>query len=603
MVIEELRRSGVEELSDESKLRVGDIVIIRAHGVGPAVYERLAALGVMVVDATCPNVKKIHDIVHGITGARDRLVILGDASHPEVEGIIGWARVPYTVIAEPEELDGIEFGADLDYHLVAQTTFNQYKFKKTVELFKKKVYNHTQYSTICNSTSNHQEEALCLAENSDVMLVLGSSMSSNTRKLYELCSLRCANTFLVERAEDLQKILLHPEKASITVGVTAGASTPDYFIQEVVNEMSEANFEELLNESLVNVRTGDIVTGTVMQVTEGEIVLNIGCKCDGILTKAEFGGTDAPLTEQVKDGDEIEVKVIKKGDQEVLLSRRKLLESRAYNELKAAEENKTVLTGKVTEAVADKGIIVDYNGNRIFIPGSRVDTKRVEDLSVFVGQEVNFRIIPSRNRRDGFCGDRKGVIGAERAAKREEALSKIEVGQRINGIVRNVTNYCAFIDLGGVDGMLHLSEMGWKGVRHPGQYCKEGQEIEVLVKAFDPETRRISLTTKFPEANPWEGAAEKYAVGNVVKGTVVRFSDFGAFVELEKDIDALIHISHLSRKFVKNPAEVLTIGQEVEAEVIDFDADRNRISLSLKALEPEEAPAEEAPAEEAPAEE
>lgn len=601
-VIEELSADGVRELPAGRAIVPGDTVLIRAHGVGPAVYGQLAAQGACIVDATCPNVKRIHNIVSGITGEGQALLILGDAAHPEVEGIIGWARVPYYVIAGPEEAEDIALGEDLSYHLVAQTTFNQFKFKKTVELLRRKVYNLTQYSTICNSTSNHQEEALCLAEKSDVMLVLGSSMSSNTRKLYELCSSRCADTFLLESARDLQKIFYRSAKTSVAVGITAGASTPDYFIQEVVNEMSEANFEELLNESLVNVRTGDIVTGTVMQVMEGEIVLNIGCKCDGTMTKSEFGGTDAPLTEQVNVGDEIEVKVIKKGDQEVLLSRRRLLESRAYNELKAAEENKTVLTGKVVEAIADKGLIVDYNGNRIFIPGSRVDTKRVEDLSVFVGQDVNFRIIPSKNRRDGFCGDRKGVIGAERAAKREEALAKIEVGQRYNGIVRNVTNYCAFIDLGGVDGMLHLSEMGWKGVRHPGQYCKEGQEIEVLVKAFDPETKRISLTTKFPEANPWEGAAEKYAVGNVVKGKVVRFSDFGAFVELEKDIDALIHISHLSRKFVKNPAEVLTIGQEVEAEVIDFDADRNRISLSLKALEPEEAPAEEAPAEEAPAE-
>lgn len=595
-MIGDLRRAGVCELTAEEELRPGDTVIIRAHGVGPEVVPRLEATGASVVDATCPYVKKIHEIVRAVEGEDEEILILGDASHPEVVGIRGWCRVPCRVIAGPEELGTVPLDPSRRYHLVSQTTFDSQKFEKTVAELKKREYNVTISSTICNSTANHQREALSLAGSSDVMLVLGSALSSNTRKLYELCLSRCKATYLVGNVKDLPDTLFQPG-SSLRVGITAGASTPDYFIQEVVYEMSEANFEEMLNESYVNVRTGAVVTGTVLQVTEGEIVFNIGCKCDGIMTKSEFGGTDAPLTEQVKVGDEIEVKVIKKGDQEVLLSRKRLLENRAYEELKAAEENKTVLTGKVVEAIADKGLIVDYNGNRIFIPGSRVDTKRVEDLGIFVGQEVSFRIIPSRNRRDGFCGDRKGVIGAERAAKREEALANIAEGQRIMGTVRNVTSYCAFVDLGGVDGMLHLSEMGWKGVRHPGQYCKEGQQLEVLVKSVDPETKRISLTTKFPDENPWTAAAEKYAVGNVVKGKVVRFSDFGAFVELEKDIDALIHISHLSRKFVKSPAEVLTIGQEVEAEVIDFDPARNRISLSLKAMEPEEAAEEEAPAE------
>ena len=253
--------------------------------------------------------------------------------------------------------------------------------------------------------------------------------------------------------------------------------------------------------------------------------------------------------------------------------------------MEAAMENRTVLTGKVVEAF-DKGINVQYKGSKVFIPAPLVDLRHIDDFSPMEGQEVEFRIIRMQRRRGWIRGDRRSVLAEVRAQKREETLSKLEVGARLKGVVRNVTNYCAFVDLGGVDGMLHLSEMGWGVVRHPNQYVKEGQEIEVMVKAYDPETHKISLSTKFPEDNPWLGAEEKYAVGNIVTGTVVRFADFGAFVELEKGIDALIHISHLSRKFVKNPAEVLTIGQQVEAKVIDFDPEKKRISLSMRELEP-----------------
>ncbi len=596
-MLEELERQGIRELGEGMSPAPGDYVIIRAHGVSPEVYRELEAKGARIIDATCPNVERIHKIVAAVEGENEAVLIIGDARHPEIIGICGCCRVPYTVLSGPEEICEEKLPRNRKYTVVAQTTFNQYKFKKTLEELKTKEYNYVTCVTICRATSEHQAEALALAESNEFMLVLGSRTSSNTRKLFELCASRCANTYLIEHTEDIPYTLQYPGKRDFTVGLTAGASTPDYFIQEVVNKMSEANvFEEMLNESFVNVRTGEIVTGTVLQVTEGEIVFNIGCKCDGTMTKSEFGGSEAPLTEQVKVGDEMEVQVIKKGDQEVLLSRRRLLENRVRKELNDALENKTVLTGTVVEAIADKGLLVDYHDTKIFIPASRVDTKRVEDLSAFVGQEVSYKLIPSKNRRDRICGDRRSVIYAERAAKREEALSRIEVGARIPGIVRSVTNYCAFIDLGGVDGMLHLSEMGWKSVRHPGQYCKEGQELEVMVKAFDPETKRISLTTKFPDGNPWANAAEKYAVGSIVKGKVVRFSDFGAFVELEKDIDALIHISQMSKNFIKNPSEALTVGQEIEAKVIDFDAERNRISLSLKGLQTEEA--EEAPAEE-----
>lgn len=351
--------------------------------------------------------------------------------------------------------------------------------------------------------------------------------------------------------------------------------------------MSENNvFEEMLNESFKEIHSRDIVTGIVAQVTDNEIVFNIGYKCDGTMTKAEFGGSDAPLTEQVKVGDEMEVMVIKVGDSEVTLSRRRLIQDRAYLELEQAMENKEILTGTVSEAL-ENGIIVPHGDVKVFIPSSLSDLRRV-DLKTLVGKEVEYRIIRIQRKRGRVMGDRRSVMAEKRDKMRAETITKLVPGARLTGTVRTLTDYCAFVDLGGIDGMLHISEMGWTAVRSPKRYCKEGDVIEVMVKSFDPETNRISLTTKFPETNPWNNAAEKYAVGNIVTGTVVRFADFGAFVELEKGIDALIHISHLSRKFVKHPSEVLTIGQEIQAQVIDLNEEAKRISLSLRVLEPEE---------------
>jgi 4-hydroxy-3-methylbut-2-enyl diphosphate reductase len=604
-VIADLEQKGIFAISSVEEVQAGDKVIIRAHGVGEAIYRELEAKGAEVIDATCPYVRKIHRIVRERSQQGDHIIIVGDPHHPEVEGIRGWCLLPPYIYAGEQELLENPPEKDFSYTVVAQTTFNKIFFKKVIELLTKMGYNQHSCSTICTATAEHQAEALTLAAQSDVMLVIGGRHSSNTRKLYDLCRAQCHRTYYIERAEEATKDKINSDGRPLSVGITAGASTPDYIIQEVITRMSEVNvFEEMLNESLREIHSRDVVTGTVVQVTESEIVFNIGYKCDGTMTKYEFGGTDEPLTEQVKLGDKMEVLVIKVGDSEVLLSRRRLLQDRDYAELEAAMENKTVLQGVVADAF-DKGINVQYKNSKIFIPAPLVDIRRVEDLSEFVGQEIEFRIIRMQRRRGWIRGDRRSVLAEARAQKREEVLSRIEVGARMTGTVRNITNYCAFVDLGGVDGMLHLSEMGWKVIRHPNQYVKVGDVIEVLVKAFDPETNRISLSTKFPEENPWLGAEEKYAVGNIVTGTVVRFADFGAFVELEKGIDALIHISHISRKFVKSPGDVLTIGQQIEAKVIDFDPEKKRISLSMRELEPEEtaeASADEAPAEEAPIE-
>lgn len=599
-VLKELREKGISELAEKAEPKPGDRVVIRAHGVGRAEYEALAQSGAEVIDATCPFVKKIHHIAEGCAETGEKLLILGDPNHPEVRGICGWCGESPIVLSGIDEAERFEGDRSLRYALVAQTTFNELNFKKIVEILDKKEYNLHIYTTICRATSEHQEEALRLASECDAMLVIGDRHSSNTNKLYELCRSVCEPTYFVETANDISPSIVNPEDRLLTVGITAGASTPDHIIQEVVNKMSDTkDFEELLNASLKPIHNGNIVRGTVVQVNDekGEIVFNIGFKSDGIMTRNDFGGTDEPLSAQIHEGDEIDVQVVHVGESEVLVSRRRLLQDKSYNDANTALEENTVLIGTVI-ATAENGITVGWNDEKVFIPGRLVELRRVEDFSPMMGQEVNFRLIRVQRRRGALSllGDRRTLLAEQRDVQRAETLSKIEVGARMKGVVRTVTNYCAFVDLGGVDGMLHLSEMGWKVIRFPSQYVKEGQEIEVFVKAFDPETKKISLSTKFPDENPWAEAEEKYAVGNVVTGKVVRFASFGAFVELEKGVDALIHISHMSKGFVKDPSEVLTIGQEIEAKVIDFDADKKRISLSLRDMaadeEPEEAPEE-----------
>ncbi len=574
----------IEEIPEQAK------VVIRAHGVPPEVYRQLEAKGAAVIDATCPFVKKIHTIVQE-TNPEEQVIILGDPDHPEVKGIAGWCKKTPLIYRSLGEMEQSPPPKDRKYRMVEQTTFDQTIFSKILVFLQKQEYNVKVCHTICISTDNHQQEAMLLAKKCDAMLVIGGKNSSNTRKLYNLCLSRCSQTHLIESASELYGIRFGEEVQ--TVGITAGASTPDHIIQEVVRKMSENNlFEEMLNESYQEVHSGYVVQGKVLEVTDTEIVFNIGYKCDGTMTKAEFGGTDAPLQDQVKVGDQMEVKVIKVGDSEVTLSRKRVIQDKAYQELEDALAEKTILHGKVVEAL-ENGIIIQYGDMRVFVPASLADPRRI-DLKTLVGEETDFRIIRLQRKRNRIMGDRRSVIAEQRAKLRQETIEKLVPGARLEGTVKNITNYCAFIDLGGIDGMLHISEMGWSAVRNPNRYVKEGQKIEVEVKSYDPETGRISLTTKFPETNPWNGADEKYAVGNIVTGKVVRFADFGAFVELEKGIDALVHISHLSNKFIKHPSEVLTIGETVEAKVIDFNAETKRISLTLRDLPgQEEAPAEE----------
>ena len=604
-VIHKLEEQGVTVLQEPEKVRQGDRVIIRAHGVGKDVYRKLAERGAEIIDATCPFVSKIQKIAEKESALGNTLLILGNPAHPEVIGIQGWASRPCLFMQSPEDEipEEIRQNPEREFVIAEQTTFKTENFKKIVDDFKKLRYNYRVYPTICSATASHQREARELSAESDMMIVVGGVHSSNTKKLVEICEEHCPVVCFAENAEGVLNYLrTHPdirEKIHTgliqQIGVTAGASTPNYILQEVVNVMSE-NFGEMLQEDLKDmhpeVHPGDVVKGIAVQVTDNEITLDIGYKADATMYKDEYTTDNSVnLREAVKVGDEIPVIVAKIGDPDVLVSHKRYLQNQAYFELEEAYKNHQVLTGTVTETM-DNGVVAAYKNYRVFIPASLLDIHKI-DPKTLEGQEISFRIIRLQRRRNRIMGDRRSVRFDERNAKREETLAKIEVGARMEGTIKTLMSYCAFVDLGGIDGMLHISEMSWGPIRNPNQLFTVGQKVMVMIKSFDPETRKISLTAKLPETNPWNNAEEKYAVGSLVEGKVVRFTDFGAFVELEQGLDGLIHISRLSDHFVKHPSEVLEINQPVVVKVIDLNPEQKRVSLSLRdAVAEEEIPEE-----------
>jgi len=423
------------------------------------------------------------------------------------------------------------------------------------------------------------------------MVVIGDKQSSNSQKLYEISKKECENTFFVQTLRDLDLKLF---ESTGKVGITAGASTPQKIIKEVHASMTEKSFEELLEESFVTIHNGEVVKGTVIDVKPDEIILNIGYKADGILTRSEYSNDSAnvDLTTVAKVGDTMETKVLKVNDGEgqVLLTYKRLAAEKGNKRLEEAFENKEVLKAPVAQ-VLDGGLSVLIEEARVFIPASLVSDSYERDLKKYEGQEIEFVISEFNPRKRRVIGDRKQLLVAAKKEKQKELFEKIEVGMKVEGVVKNVTDFGAFIDLGGADGLLHISEMSWGRVENPKKVFNIGDKVTVLIK--DIQGEKIALSLKFPEENPWLKAEEKYKVGSVVTGKVARMTDFGAFVELESGIDALLHVSQIAKEHIDKPSDVLSVGQEIEAKVVDFKKDDKKISLSMKALANEEEKTEE----------
>ena len=611
-VTDDLASKGLEIVESLDGLTEGTL-LIRSHGVGKALYDEAEAKGLKILDGTCPFVKKIHIIVHDKLAEGMGIIIVGDGTHPEVIGINGWCENTAVILEDEEAAKTKEILEKEKYAVVVQTTFRQAKFDKILEILQDRGINMEIHNTICSATEKRQTEAEELSKTVDKMIVIGGKNSSNTQKLVEICAKNCGNTVHIETICDL---VLNNFGKDDKIGITAGASTPPAIIKEVVVTMSEAlenavqnlggseeaTFEQMLEESLVTLHTGDVVKGTVIQVVNEEVSVNLGFKSDGIIARGEFSSDPTVIpSKTVQPGDEIEVFVVRvnDGDGNVMLSRKRIEAQKGIEEIEAAYNEKAVVTGTVTSVVKG-GLIAVVNGVNVFIPSSQVSNRFIEDLSVFNGQELEFNIIEVDRVKRRFIGGRKALVEQEIAAKRAALFETIQAGSRVNGTVSRLTDFGAFVDLGGVDGLIHISEMSWGRISNPKEVLKEGQEVEVFVLDVDKEKGKISLSLKDADKNPWKLAAEKYAVGSIVEGKVVRMVPFGAFVELEPGVDGLVHISQIANKHVVKPEDELKVGEIINVKVLEVNPEQKKISLSKRQAD---APVEEAPAEEAATEE
>ena len=606
-VVNELESRGCKAVENIDEVEKDATLVIRSHGVPKYVIDKLDENGVKYEDATCPFVKKIHNIVANPDNKDGIVLIAGNSVHPEVEGIIGHCSTECHTFKNSEEIDEIYNNIlkknNKQVFVVAQTTFDTKEWKKCVKKIKKLCTNAKIFDTICNATSVRQTEADLLAAQSDFMVVIGDRHSSNTGKLFDICKRQCDNTVLIETADELDALQV---SVAEKIGVTAGASTPARIIKEVLDTMSEIksgvtngeeSFEALLEESLKNLNTNERVMGTVLSIAPNEVQVDVGRKQTGFIPASELSNDpNAKPEDIVKVGDKIDL-IMKTNDQEgtIMLSKRRVDAAKGWEILESKVESQDVLTGKVTEAVKG-GVIVIYNDVRVFIPASQATATRDESLEDLVGKEVQFRLIEvsQRGRRKRAIGSIRSVLKEQRAAQREEFWKNCEIGKKYTGVVKSLTSYGAFVDLGGVFGMIHISELSWTHIKHPSEVVNVGDTVEVYVKDINEETKKISLGFKNADENPWEILKNQYPVGTVVKATIVGLTSFGAFANIIPGIDGLIHISQIANKRIEKPADVLSVGETVEAKITAIDFDKKRVSLSMRALLPED---EQAPAE------
>ncbi len=627
LVTDDLAAKGVRIISSPAEAQQGETVIIRAHGVAAEVYEELKGTGAEICDATCPFVKKIHRIVAENSGEDTEAFIAGDPNHPEVIGIKGHCKGEVNIFNSEAELDEIikNDGKNYDKRIIAvsQTTFSQKVWKICKEKIKKYYTNAKIFDTICFATRERQDEAALISKQSDMMIIIGDRHSSNTAKLKAVCSENC-DTYLVERAAELNTINF---SHCATVGVTAGASTPSAIIKEVLFAMSEIvnettniqveevpsevaaaedmDFSAALEESLNNMSTDQRVKGVVMGITPTEIQVDIGRKHAGFVPMDEYSADpNADAAKELKVGDTLDLIIMKTNDAEgtVMLSKRRFDAQKAWTDIIAAEEDGRVLEGTVAEVIKG-GILVVSGGVRIFIPASLATERKDEPLEDLLKKTVKFRIIEVNKQRRRAVGSIRAVLKDMRKEAAEAFWAQAEVGQKYHGVVKSMTNYGAFVDIGGVDGMVHISEMSWKRIKNPAEVFSIGQEVDVYIKALDAENKKISLGYRRDEDNPWEILRKNYPVGSVIEAEIVGLTTFGAFARIIPGIDGLIHISQIADRHISKPQDVLTVGDKVTCKITAIDFDKKRVSLSIRALiEPaaEEAAEEEAaPAEEA----
>ncbi len=634
-VVSELAGRGVTIVSSPEEVPEGATLVIRSHGVSRAVYDELERLGREYCDATCPFVAKIHRIVAQEAANGASVVIAGNEGHPEVTGIRGHCQGPSFVISSPEDLENLQknniISTNSPVVMVAQTTFNMDIWEKCSEIAKKVYTNIKIFDTICNATSERQKEAAALSQKCDIMVIVGGRQSSNTAKLRDVCSAHCP-TVLIETADELSPALLRKARS---IGVTAGASTPADIIKEVLSTMSEIvnsnenevkevetaaaeettaetapaaepetqeepaaeaapaksfdemSFEEALEASLQSLSTDERVRGVVVGIAPNEVQVEVvGRKQTGYIPANELSADpNVNPADVVKVGDELELLIMRTNDQEgtIMLSKKRVDAMKGWDKVVEAEEKGEVLEGVVTDVIKG-GILAVTNGVRVFIPASQASLTRMEDLSPLLKQNVRFKIIETNKNRRRAVGSIRQVARDERKEKEAAFWAQAEIGQKYTGVVKSLTSYGAFVDLGGVDGMIHISELSWKRIKHPSEVVNVGDTVEVYIKDLDHEKHKISLGYKKAEDNPWEIFKNNYPVGSVVTAKVVGMTSFGAFAQIIPGIDGLIHISQIADRRIEKPQDELEMGQEVRVKITNIDFEHKRISLSIRAL-------------------
>ncbi|MDE6880822.1 MAG: bifunctional 4-hydroxy-3-methylbut-2-enyl diphosphate reductase/30S ribosomal protein S1 [Oscillospiraceae bacterium] len=595
---------GLAVISSPQEAEEGDCVLLRAHGESRAAHEALASRGTQVVDATCPKVARVQQIVREAEAEGRHPVMIGDPRHPEVLGVKGWCS-GLEVFSGPAEVlswaQTLANSTELPIAVVAQTTLRREIWESSLKILKKQCTNLKIFDTICNATHTRQSEAALLAAKVDAMVVVGDPKSANTKHLTEICRLHCSRVFQIECADEL------PWKGlsdSAVVGLTAGASTPASIIKEVIKTMSEEkiqgegmeNFEELVEQYTNTLNTGDKVTGVVTAITPTEVHVDMGCKQAGYIPVDQL--TDDPTMKPedvVKVGDQVELFVIRVNDVEgyATLSKKKVDAVKVWENIEEACNSKEIMEGIITEENKG-GVVASVKGVRVFIPASQSGLPRGAEMSALVKQKVQLRVTEVNRARRRVVGSIKVVQQEARQAAAEEVWANIEAGKHYTGTVKSMTSYGVFVDIGGVDGMVHITDLSWSRIKHPSEVVAIGDTLEVYVISYDPERRKISLGVKDRSTNPWQVFLDTYKVGDVANVRIVKLMTFGAFAEVVPGVDGLIHISQIADRRIEKPEDVLSEGQTVDAKITAVDEERQKISLSIRALlAPTPAPAEE----------
>lgn len=632
-VVSDLARRGLEVISDPSEVRPGDRVMIRSHGVSQAVEDALRAAGAEITDATCPNVSRIHRLVAEASANSRQVIVIGTAGHPEVQAICGRCTEPVVVGNAAELANWLENNVDKRTEpitVVVQTTQTENNLRECEKLIKKWCTKAEIFDTICFATSIRQEEAVKLASACGAMVVIGGKNSANSLHLAELCAERCANTQFVENSAQLDTGVLRDVE---TIGMTAGASAPSWIIKEVLDKMSdeimiqenpeaapveeapvqaveqpaeeaapaveaeaapaEKSFDEMLEDSLKTIYNGDKVSGVVVAITPTEVSIDLGTKYSAFIPTTEFTEDgEVKLEDAVHVGDTVEAIVVRVNDVEgtAQLSKKRMDAVKNWADIEAAQEAGTVVEGTVTEENKG-GVVVSVKGIRVFVPASQSGLPKDTPMTQLVKQKVRLKITEVNRGRRRVVGSIRAVLQRERREKAEAVWNEIEVGKVYHGVVKSLTSYGAFVDIGGIDGMVHVSELSWSRIRNPAEVVSVGDELDVYVIGFDKEAKRISLGYKKAEDNPWTKFVNTYKVGDIAQVKVVKLMPFGAFAEVMPGVDGLIHISQIANRRIGKPDEVLSVGDVVDVKITAIDTEKQKISLSIRALsEPEPAP-------------